>query len=125
MEAQQTISFIVGILGLVAWWVIFQKTGRPGWYAIIPLWNVYQIIQVAGRPGWWFLLLLIPFVNLVIVIIITLDIARKFGKGTGFAIGMILLSVIFYLILAFSDATYNPTAFNYQHSTLAALANLL
>ncbi|AFY69155.1 hypothetical protein Pse7367_0855 [Thalassoporum mexicanum PCC 7367] len=110
MDAEQTIGLIVGIVSLIAWWVIFQKAGRPGWYSIIPFWNVYQIIQIAGRPGWWFLLLLIPFVNLVIVVMITLDIARKFGKGVWFAIGMIFLSVIFYLLLAFGDATYDPNA---------------
>jgi len=42
--------------------------------------------------------------------IVSIDLAKSFGKGTGFAIGLILLTPIFYLILAFGDATYRGPA---------------
>ena len=35
-----------------------------------------------------------------------LDLARAFGRGTGFAIGLIFLSPIFSLILGFGSDTY-------------------
>jgi hypothetical protein len=34
------------------------------------------------------------------------DLAKSFGKGTGFALGLIFLSVIFILILGFGDVRY-------------------
>ncbi len=52
------------------------------------------------------LLFLIPFVNLVVGFIVVFDTAKAFGKGAGFALGMIFLGPIFYPVLAWSDAKY-------------------
>lgn len=95
---------------IAAVWKVFSKAGQPGWAAIIPIFNFYVMCKVAGRPGWWLLLFLIPFVNLVIAIIVTVDIAKRFGKGVGFAIGMILLPFIFWPILGFGSAQYQGAA---------------
>jgi len=54
-----------------------------------------------------FLLTFIPIVNIVIQIMLYLNLAKKFGKSTGFAIGLILLNPIFLLLLAFGNAEYN------------------
>ena len=67
---------------------------------------MYQLFEVAGMNGWMFLLLLIPFVNFIIIIMLNINLAKVFGKDTGFAIGLILFNPIFMIILAFSDATY-------------------
>lgn len=87
-------------------WKIFTKAGKEGWAAIIPYYNYYVLLQIVGRPGWWLLLYLIPCVNIVIMFIVAMDLAKSFGKETGFAIGLVLLPFIFYPILAFGDATY-------------------
>jgi uncharacterized membrane protein YgcG len=94
------------ILIIAAWWKIFSKAGQPGWAAIIPIYNLYVWCKIVGRPWWWILLMLIPFVNFIILIILLIDLAKSFGKGVGFAIGLILLSVIFFPILGFGSATY-------------------
>jgi hypothetical protein len=101
------INLAVTILCLVAMWKVFVKAGQPGWASIIPFYNLYVLLQVAGKPGWWLLLMLIPIVNIVIFIIAYIGVANNFGKGTGFAIGLIFLPFIFFPILAFGDAQYN------------------
>ncbi|HEY0513616.1 MAG TPA: DUF5684 domain-containing protein, partial [Thermoanaerobaculia bacterium] len=65
---------------------------------------------IAGRDILWFILSLIPFVNIVAAVLISLDVARKFGKDTLFGIGLAFLGFIFYPILGFGDAQYNPNA---------------
>jgi hypothetical protein len=98
---------VVFILLIVAsMWKVFSKAGQPGWAAIIPIYNVYVMCKVAGRPGWWFLLMLIPLVNFIIAIVLNVDIAKRFGKGVGFAIGMLFLPFIFWPILGFGSAQY-------------------
>ena len=87
-------------------WKMYEKAGHPGWAALIPIYNFYVLLKIVGRPGWWLILMLVPFVNFVIWIIVALDLAKSFGKGTGFALGLIFLSVIFILILGFGDARY-------------------
>jgi hypothetical protein len=100
------IYLVVAVFELWAFWKLFVKAGKPGWGAIIPIYNLYLIIKIAGRPGWWLLLFLVPIVNIVIAVIVWLDIARSFGRGTGFGIGLIFLSGIFVPILAFGDSRY-------------------
>ncbi len=102
------IAFIV--FSIIVMWKVFVKAGQPGWGCIIPIYNIYLMMKIAGRPGWWLLLFFIPIVNLIICIIVMIDIAKNFGKGTGFGIGLVFLNIIFFAILAFGDAEYQPTA---------------
>lgn len=96
----------VCVLLIAALWKVFAKAGQPGWAAIIPIYNAYILIKIAGRPGWWLVLYLIPLVNVVIAVMVTIEVARAFGKGIGFALGMIFLAFIFYPILGFGSAVY-------------------
>jgi hypothetical protein len=100
----------VVILLIASVWKVFSKAGQPGWAAIIPIYNIYVICKIAGRPGWWLLLMLIPFVNFVIAIILNIDVAKNFGKGVGFALGMVFLPFIFWPILGFGSAQYQGPA---------------
>lgn len=93
-------------------WKAFQKAGAPGWAAIIPIYNYYVMVKMAGKEGWWVLLLFIPFVNLVVFFIVSIEIARNFGKSTGFGVGMVLLSFIFWPILGFGDAEWQVEPVN-------------
>ena len=107
--------FLVCFIGaslffLIGLWKVFTKAGRPGWECIIPIYNAYCLIKIASKPGWWLLLYFIPFVNIVIAILVVLGVSRNFGKGGGFATGLIFLPFIFYPILGFGYATYGPAA---------------
>lgn len=99
------------VLMIVAWWKIFEKAGKPGWAAIVPIYNIIVLCEIVGRPAWWVVLFLIPCVNIVAHIIISLDLAKSFGKDVGFGVGLIILPYIFGLILGFGSATYvGPSA---------------
>lgn len=91
-------------------WKVFTKAGQPGWGILIPIYNVYCLLMVARRPAWWLILCFIPIVNLIVAIIIPFDVAKNFGKGPGFGLGLLLLGFIFYPILGFGDAQYQPVA---------------
>jgi hypothetical protein len=108
--AIMVVYFAIIVLMIAAMWKIFTKAGEPGWAAIIPIYNFIILLKIAGKPLWWIVLLLIPFVNLVVLIMVIWSVAKKFGKGGGFALGMLLLPPIFYPLLAWGDAQYNPQA---------------
>jgi Family of unknown function (DUF5684) len=93
-------------LGVLPLWLVFNKAGQPGWHALIPIFNIYVLLKVVGRPGWWLILLLIPFVNFIVWIIVAYDLARSFGHGAGFTIGLVLLGWIFLLILGVNSSRY-------------------
>src|SRR2546429_2668070 len=98
------------ILMIAAWWKIFTKAGQTGWACIIPIYNLYVWCKIVGRPWWWILLMLIPFVNFIILIILIIDLGKSFGKGVGFGIGLLLLPIIFFPILGFGSAQYQGPA---------------
>lgn len=115
------IGGLIGLVFFVFWlavlvaviagcWKMFVKAGQPGWAAIVPIYNIYCLCKIVGRPGWWVLLFLIPFVNVVIAFIISIDLAKSFGKSVAFAVGLFFLSAIFYCILGFGSAQYQGPA---------------
>lgn len=95
-------SLAIGILSIVAMWMLFQKAHEEGWASIIPLYNTYVLYKITWGNGWYFLFLLIPLANVIIAIITMVKLAKVFGKGGGFACGLIFLNTIFLCILAFS-----------------------
>lgn len=108
------ISLAASALMIVSWWKVFQKAGRPGWAAIVPIYNLVVMFQIVGMSPWLILLALIPFVGqlalFIVMIIMNIKMAKAFGKDDGFAIGLIFLPVVFVPILAFGQAKFAGVA---------------
>lgn len=100
------VSLVIAGLVIAGGWKVFAKAGQPGWAFIIPIYNVIVLLRIVGRPLWWIVLLLIPFVNFIVAILVYIDLAKSFGKGVGFALGLIFLGPIFIAILGFGSAQY-------------------
>lgn len=116
------------ILQVVAYWKIFEKAGEPGWKAIVPFYNTYtQYKFIWNTRAFWIVLiggivggilqeategipsLLGTLIVLIVAIfnIISLNkLAKAFGHGVGFTIGLFFLNPIFMLILGFSGDEY-------------------
>jgi hypothetical protein len=97
---------LVIVFYIYTYWRIFEKAGKPGWATIIPIYNTLVLLDIIGKPWWWLLLFFIPGVNFIFGIWMVNLLSLSFGKGVGFTLGLILLSPIFYPILAFSNAEY-------------------
>ena len=98
------VAFLV--LMLASMWKIYTKAGKPGWAAIVPIYNIIVLLEIVGRPLWWVVLMLVPCVNVVVGFMVMWDLAKAFGRSAGFFVGMILLSPVFYPMLAFGEAQY-------------------
>jgi len=107
---QIVLIFAVLIISVISMWKIFKKAGKPGWAAIVPIYNTVVLFQIVGLSPWLLLLALIPIVGSIAIAIVTIlayvKLAKAFGKSGGFAAGLIFLNIIFMPILAFSDAEY-------------------
>ena len=100
------IMMVFIVLMVVSNWIIYKKAGKPGWAAIIPIYNLVVLLEIIKKPIWWIILLFIPFVNFIIMIIMLHNLSKVFGKDVGFTLGLLFLPFIFYPILAFGKATY-------------------
>lgn len=126
-------SAVVLVLGLIVGWKLFQKAGIPGWKVFIPVVNIINFFKVMSDTDmFWGMLLtgglllglgwLIPSNgNIVSPLLLILGSvvcfgftiynalkgAPRFGKSKGFAVGLILLPIMFYSILGFDKSTYH------------------
>lgn len=94
------------MLALIGTWRIFSKAGEHGWAILIPFYSTYTGCKIAFGDGWKMFMLLIPIYGIVVYVKMWISIAEKFGKSSGFGVGLWLLPSIFRPILAFGDSTY-------------------
>ena len=110
VPALLSLAFAVAMLTAV--WKVFTKAGEKGWKSLIPIYGGVVFLRIVERPWWMLLLLMIPGVNLFPYIIVCIDLARVFGKGSGFAAGLTFLTPVFLMMLAFGDAKYQRVKTN-------------
>lgn len=112
-------SIIIAVLVIVAMWKIFKKAGEPGWKAIVPFYNSYTLFKIVWDTKFFWINLgfavlsgiisflpaigwlgsIISIASFVLTIMVLNKLAKSFGHGTGFTIGLIFLPYIFFLIL--------------------------
>ncbi len=123
------VILITVFLFIIPLWKIFTKAGKPGWVAIIPFYNIYVLVQVARLSVYYFILILAPslfmiaeekislIVDIVLAIvfgiailvawcIVNYNLAKQFGKGIGYTIGLFFLPFIFYPMLGYGSSVY-------------------
>lgn len=102
---------IIAVVVIIGKWKIYEKAGKPGWAAIVPIYNWIVMLEIVGKPIWWIFLFLVPCVNIVFMIWTINLLSKSFGQSEGFTVGLLLLGVIFYPILGFGNYQYlGPSA---------------
>jgi hypothetical protein len=97
------VAYVPMVIGA---WKVFAKAGEPGWASIVPVYNAMVAARIGGRPETDGLFTLIPIVGIYFGIVILIDMVKAFGKDAGFAIGMLLLPIVFWPILGFGSAQF-------------------
>ncbi len=115
------IALIFCLMKIIGTWRILSKAKQPGWGAIIPFYNTYLLCKISGVNPWWIVICLFsPILNVIpivgtlacgaisiyFMILLNVSLARSFKKDDSFAIGLILLAPIFYLILGCNNSEY-------------------
>jgi hypothetical protein len=123
------VMLISVLILIISYWMIYDKAGQPGWAILIPVYSLIVLFKIVGRPWSWLFwyLQLFPFyilmflypseitalllflsgvASLVFAVITTNSLSKSFGKNAGFTVGLLLLPIVFYPILAFGNAKY-------------------
>ncbi|MBX2957640.1 MAG: signal peptidase I [Cyclobacteriaceae bacterium] len=98
------IYFGLIIFFIVCMWKIFDKAGKPGWAAIIPIYNIIVLLEIVGKPVWWIILMIIPIVSFFVGLYVLHLLSKSFGKDIVMTI--LLIFIVGWPILAFGDAKY-------------------
>lgn len=106
---------VMFVLVLVIGWKVFEKAGQPGWASLVPFYNAWVLVtEICKKEPLWFILSLIPFANIIAGWVLSMELAKKFGKSETFGIGLFFLGPIFLAILAFGDAKYQGGSSKYD-----------
>ncbi len=94
------------IVGIVSMWKLYEKAGKPGWAAIVPIYNLIVLLEIINKPTWWIVLFFIPIANIVAIFLIYIELAKVFGKDTMYGVLMVFFGIVMIPMLAFGDAQY-------------------
>lgn len=100
------IIIIILFVIVISIWKIFTKAGKPGWAAIVPIYNYIVMLEVVKQPTWWIILLILPIINWIMAVVILHNLSKVFGQGIGFTLGLIFMPFVFLPLLAFGDYRY-------------------
>jgi len=112
------------VFSIICHWKIYVKANREGWESIVPFYNIYVFFKIIGRPLTNLFWLFLPFVGpFIFAYKVIGSLAKSFGRGTGFALGLFFLSPIFIAILAFDKSIVyvGPNGANASDSNSGAL----
>ena len=46
------IYLAIVLLMIASMWKVFTKAGKPGWAAIVPIYNTIVLLEIVGKPIW-------------------------------------------------------------------------
>jgi hypothetical protein len=99
MDSQDLLPQMLSMLFGIALYVymgyslmtIANKTKTPNnWFAWIPILNVFLMIKIAGKSYWWILLFFVPLANIIALIMLWMEIAKRCNKPAWVGVLMIV-----------------------------------
>lgn len=97
------VTLITVLVSLVCNWRLFTKAGTPGWWSLIPLFNVFVMIRLAGLPKYYIFLFFIPYVKFPAIAYFGYRFLRAYQVGIGMYILYLLMPWALYPYIAFSN----------------------
>lgn len=85
------LSFGIGL------WKLFEKAGKPGWHAAVPVLNLMTWADIIGRPRISLLWYLVPVVNIFTFANMLIDLVNSFGKWGFFQQTLAVVTPWYYL----------------------------
>lgn len=92
------ICLAISILICIGWMKVFNKCGREGWAAFIPIYNLIVMCQITEVPIWY---MFVPFVNIFGLWKVAEGFDEKFGKNGSIKIILFLFPYVGYPMLGF------------------------
>ncbi len=99
------------IVNGLAFFKAFQKAGKKGWEAFIPVYNEITVLQIIERPIWWVIFIFLPGLNLLFAFVVVVELAKCFGKFKLWEQACaLLLGFIYFPYIGFSkdEKFYGP-----------------
>ncbi|MDL9979146.1 DUF5684 domain-containing protein [Microbacterium sp. ASV49] len=112
--AALTVDLVVGVAAYVwmglALSTVFRKAREKGWKAWVPFLNGFTLLELGGYSGWFILLALIPVIGWIALLVVSImayyRINVSFGFGAGMTVLAVLLTLVWFSVLAWGPARW-------------------
>ncbi len=140
------LALVLTILAIAGYWKIFEKAGRPGWFAVIPYLNEHERYNIAWPSQIWlfwvYLLLnvaeavfsggtfqanailtnILFCLWMIVRFPLCIALAKSFGKSNAFGIGLWLADFVFAPMLGFGPDAYKGPATGVARASFVPVA---
>ena len=106
-------SLMRSILIMLVGKPIFKSAAKGEKTAYYPVLNLFTMLEVCEINTFWGILLFVPVFNLVVLFMMSYKLGVVFNKGTIFKVGLVLMPLLFYTILAVTDKAYKVSDHDY------------
>lgn len=101
------IFIVLSLIVIISLFRIFQKAGKPGWAAFVPVYNLIVFVKICDMRMMTLLWIFVPLLGQIILwVLLVMNLSRVFGKSKDFGTAMIFVPFICFPMLAFQDAKY-------------------
>ena len=76
---------------------LFVLAGISSWKSIIPIYNIINLLNVINRPKWWIILVFIPVINLIMIPVIWVELAKRFNHNSRLDRILVIITLGLYL----------------------------
>ena len=88
---------------------IIKKASKNEKTAMYPIINLFTMLEVVDISTFFGILLFVPGINVIILLWMSYKLGFVFNTGIGYRIGLMILPIVFYPALAFSNKSYKLT----------------
>lgn len=96
----------VSILLMLGGKNIYQKASKKPTTVLYPIVNLFTMLEITEISIFWGILFFVPGLNVLVIMAMFYKLGSVFGCKLPYKLGLAILPIIFYPMLAFSDKQY-------------------
>lgn len=101
-----TMTFTRSILVMIGGKNLFKKASKKESTAFYPVVNLFTLLDITETSTFLGILFFVPIVNVIVLSILFYRLGSSFNTSLSYKIGLVVLPIIFYPMLAFGDKAY-------------------
>ena len=97
MSTNAIIYLLIALAYFYSLFRFFPKAERKTWEALVPGYNIWVWLKITNKPWWYLFLLIFPGVNVLMLMIISVDLSTVYGKRSATDVVLSALVPFIYL----------------------------
>lgn len=101
-----SMTFTRSILVMIGGNKLFKKASKKETTAFYPIVNLFTLLDITETSTFLGILFFVPIVNVVVLSILFYRLGSSFNTSMFYKIGLVVLPIVFYPLLAYGDKAY-------------------